>query len=112
LAGFRFSKCGQKKHSSRAYQQGLQIYRGRGSFRLSKSQFYQSINDYFVTGWSLSEDHILYTLGHQSLLLKEPVVAANLFNQLLAMTSPSINPLQQVRDLFPLNKGIQVLLPV
>ncbi len=46
--------------------------------------------------WSLSEDHILYMLGHQSLLLKEHSVAADLFNDLLAMTSPGLNPLQQV----------------
>jgi hypothetical protein len=38
----------------------------------------------------------LYTLGHQSLLLKEHSVAGNLFNDLLAMTSPGLNPLQQV----------------
>ena len=25
LAGYRFSKCGQKKHSSRAYRQGFQV---------------------------------------------------------------------------------------
>lgn len=76
LAGSRFSKCGQKRHSSRAYKQGLLIYKGRG--------------------WSLSEDHILYNLGHQSLLLKEHSVAALLFNDLLEMTSPSLNPLQQM----------------
>jgi hypothetical protein len=49
-------------------------------------------------GWSLAEDHILYTLGHQSLLLKEHSVAAGLFNDLLAMTSPGLNPLQQVNN--------------
>ena len=61
LAGYRFSKAGQKKHSSRAYRQGFQIYKGHG--------------------WSLSEDHILYNLGHQSLLLKDHSAAAVLFNE-------------------------------
>ena len=51
LAGYRFSKAGQKKHASRAYRQGFQLYKGHG--------------------WGLAEDHILYSLGHQSLLLKE-----------------------------------------
>lgn len=51
LSGYRFSKTGQNRHSSRTYRQGFQVYRDHG--------------------WSLSEDHILYTLGHQSLLLKD-----------------------------------------
>lgn len=67
LSGYRFSKSGQKFHSSRAYRQGFQIYKGHG--------------------WSLSEDHILYSLGHQSLLLKDHYTAANLFNELLSNTS-------------------------
>ena len=71
LAGYRFSKSGQKFHSSRVYRQGFQIYKGQG--------------------WSLSEDHILYSLGHQSLLLKDHYTAANLFNELLSNTNARHN---------------------
>ena len=71
LSGYRFSKSGQKFHSSRVYRQGFQIYKGQG--------------------WSLSEDHILYSLGHQSLLLKDHYTAANLFNELLSNTSARTN---------------------
>ena len=39
-------------------------------------------------GWGLSEDHILYTLGHQSLLLKDHANACTLFNELLERTKP------------------------
>jgi len=40
---------------------------------------------------------LMNKLEHQSLLLKEHSVAANLFNQLLEMSSPGLNPLQQVK---------------
>lgn len=76
LSGYRFSKSGQKRHSSRAYRQGFQIYQGQG--------------------WGLSEDHILYTLGHQSLLLKDYVTASQLFNQLLLMPQDYLPSLQQM----------------
>ncbi|QQP38581.1 Uncharacterized protein FKW44_019193, partial [Caligus rogercresseyi] len=46
--------------------------------------------------WSLSEDHILYNLGHLALLLKNHASAASLFNELFKMTIPVINPLQQM----------------
>ena len=62
-----------------------------------------------VSGWSLSEDHILYMLGHQSLLLKEHSVAAGLFNDLLAMTSPGLNPLQQVRHRHSLRFSLTIM---
>jgi hypothetical protein len=66
------------------------------------------IFNYIFVGWSLSEDHILYTLGHQSLLLKEHSVAASLFNDLLAMTSPGLNPIQQVKFDFAFeNRSLQ-----
>ena len=41
-------------------------------------------------GWGLSEDHILYTLGHQSLLLKDHANACVLFNELLERTRPGV----------------------
>ena len=47
-------------------------------------------------GWELSENHILYTLGHQSLLLKDHYTAASLFNELVSTTSNGNNPLQQM----------------
>ena len=51
-------------------------------------------------GWGLSEDHILYTLGHQSLLLKDHANACALFNELLERTKPgsaaTTSPLQQM----------------
>eukprot|EP00095_Tigriopus_kingsejongensis_P009758 maker-scaffold422_size175911-snap-gene-0.34 protein:Tk09758 transcript:maker-scaffold422_size175911-snap-gene-0.34-mRNA-1 annotation:"trafficking protein particle complex subunit 8" len=76
LSGYRFSKSGQKRHSSRAYRQGFQIYQGQD--------------------WGLSEDHILYTLGHQSLLLKDYPTASSLFNQLLLIPQNRLNSLQQM----------------
>ena len=47
-------------------------------------------------GWELAENHILYTLGHQSLLLKDHYTAASLFNELVATTNMGLNPLQQM----------------
>ena len=44
----------------------------------------------------MSENHILYTLGHQSLLLKDHYTAASLFNELVATTNVGMNPLQQM----------------
>ena len=38
-------------------------------------------------GWELSENHILYSLGHASLLLKDHYTAASLFNELVATTN-------------------------
>ena len=46
--------------------------------------------------WGLSEDHILFSLGHQSLLLKDHKNAASLFNDLLSMPTPNPNPTQQM----------------
>ena len=60
-----------------------------------------SIQIYRGLGWGLSEDHILYTLGHQSLLLKDHARACALFNELLERTRPgsataTTSPLQQM----------------
>ncbi len=77
LAGYRFTKAGQKEHAVRAYRQGFQIYKDRG--------------------WRVAEEHILYTLGHQALLMKDYSVAVDLFNQLLSgERPPSNNSLQQM----------------
>ena len=95
LSGYRFSKSGQKKHSSRAYRQGFQVYLMiRLGFRFFLNQFFFQV--YKGRGWELSENHILYTLGHQSLLLKDHYTAASLFNELVSTTNNGNNPLQQM----------------
>ncbi|XP_052816266.1 trafficking protein particle complex subunit 8-like isoform X2 [Mya arenaria] len=63
LAGHRFTKAGQRKHALRAYSQALQIYKGKG--------------------WSLSEDHINFTVGRQSHNLKQLENATVAFKHLL-----------------------------
>lgn len=63
LAGHRYSKAGQRKHSLRCYQQSYQVYDGRG--------------------WSLAEDHIHFTIGRQAASLKHVQEAASAFGRLL-----------------------------
>ncbi|XP_029042782.1 trafficking protein particle complex subunit 8 [Osmia bicornis bicornis] len=63
LAGHRFSKAGQRKHSLRCYQQAYQVYNGRG--------------------WSLAEDHIHFTIGRQAASLKQVNEAVKAFEKLL-----------------------------
>lgn len=63
LAGHRFSKAGQRKHSLRCYQQAYQVYHGRG--------------------WSLAEDHIHFTIGRQATSLKQVCEAVKAFEKLL-----------------------------
>jgi tetratricopeptide (TPR) repeat protein len=46
LAGHRFSKAAQRKHSLRSYKQAHQIYEN--------------------SGWDLAQDHIYYTIGRQA----------------------------------------------
>lgn len=58
--------------------------------------FFSPEKVYKGQGWSLSEVHILYSLGHQSLLLKKHIKASSLFNDLLAMDNPCVNPVQQM----------------
>ncbi|RUS81108.1 hypothetical protein EGW08_011148, partial [Elysia chlorotica] len=67
LAGHRFNKAGQRKHSLRAYTQALQIYKGRH--------------------WSIAEDHIHFTIGRQSFNLKHLDKAAASFKHLLVQES-------------------------
>ncbi len=56
-------------------------------------------------GWTLADDHILYTLGHQALLMKDHSTAASLFNDLLLSNSSSSLALQmcQLREFFILH---------
>ncbi|KAG1675945.1 Trafficking protein particle complex subunit 8 [Nymphon striatum] len=63
LAGHRFSKAGQRKHSLRCYKQAYQIYKNKG--------------------WSLAEDHINFTIGRQSVNLKELKKACLAFKNVL-----------------------------
>ncbi|XP_041376116.1 trafficking protein particle complex subunit 8-like isoform X2 [Gigantopelta aegis] len=63
LAGHRFNKSGQRKHSLRAYSQALQIFKGKQ--------------------WKLSEDHIHFTIGRQSFNLKQLENATSAFKHLL-----------------------------
>ncbi|GFR74415.1 trafficking protein particle complex subunit 8 [Elysia marginata] len=67
LAGHRFNKAGQRKHSLRAYTQALQIYKARH--------------------WSIAEDHIHFTIGRQSFNLKHLEKAAASFKHLLVQES-------------------------
>ncbi|XP_018410817.1 PREDICTED: trafficking protein particle complex subunit 8 isoform X2 [Nanorana parkeri] len=63
LAGHRFSKAGQKKHSLRCYCQAMQVYKGKG--------------------WSLAEDHINFTIGRQSVTLRQLDNAVSAFRHIL-----------------------------
>ncbi|XP_076665916.1 trafficking protein particle complex subunit 8 homolog l(3)76BDm isoform X1 [Andrena cerasifolii] len=74
LAGHRFSKAGQRKHSLRCYQQAYQVYSGRG--------------------WSLAEDHIHFTIGRQAASLKQVYDAVQAFEKLLNAYSKQPAPQQ------------------
>ncbi|XP_012252846.2 trafficking protein particle complex subunit 8 isoform X2 [Athalia rosae] len=74
LAGHRYSKAGQRKHSLRCYQQAYQVYNNRG--------------------WSLAEDHIHFTIGRQAASLKLVKDAAQAFERLLSIDSKQPGPQQ------------------
>lgn len=63
LAGHRFSKANQKRHSLRCYRQAYQVYEGKN--------------------WSLAEDHIHHTIGRMASGLKQGQEAAEAFARLL-----------------------------
>ncbi|XP_014226501.1 trafficking protein particle complex subunit 8 [Trichogramma pretiosum] len=67
LAGHRFSKAGQRKHSLRCYKQAYQVYENKG--------------------WSLAEDHIHFTIGKQAAALKCVDEAVIVFQKLLSASS-------------------------
>ncbi|XP_055602225.1 trafficking protein particle complex subunit 8 [Uranotaenia lowii] len=67
LAGHRFSKSGQRKHSFRTYKQAYQVFENRG--------------------WNLAEDHIQYTIGRQAINLKKLDEASNCLAHLLRPSS-------------------------
>lgn len=67
LAGHRFSKATQKKHSLRSYKQAHQVYE--------------------KSGWDLAEDHINYTIGRQAHNLHSFGEAVSSFSKLLERKS-------------------------
>lgn len=67
LAGHRYSKSAQRKHSLRCYRQALHVYSEKS--------------------WHLAEDHINFTLGRQSFNLRLLEDAQIFFRQLLEYES-------------------------
>lgn len=63
LAGHRFSKAAQRKHSLRSYKQAYQVYNDKG--------------------WRLAEDHIHYAVGKQANNLGQLNEAVQSFAKLL-----------------------------
>nr|CAH7769472.1 unnamed protein product [Callosobruchus chinensis] len=63
LAGHRFSKAAQRKHSLKCYKQAYQIYEN--------------------TGWNLAADHIHYTIGRLANNLQQFDEAIEYFSKLL-----------------------------
>lgn len=74
LAGHRYSKAGQRKHTYRCYQQAAEVYDNRK--------------------WTLAEDHINYTLGRQASYLNYSDKSAEYFGKLLSIDSQQ-NGIQQ-----------------
>ncbi|KAL3290126.1 hypothetical protein HHI36_023491 [Cryptolaemus montrouzieri] len=75
LAGHRFSKAAQKRHSLRSYKQAYQIFKDNG--------------------WNLACDHIHYTIGRQANYLNSYDEAVDSFSKLLLGESKQ-TPQQQV----------------
>nr|CAD7454701.1 unnamed protein product [Timema tahoe] len=74
LAGHRFSKAGQRKHSLRCYRQALQVFENKS--------------------WGLAEDHIHFTIGRLAMNLKQVSEAAVSFSRLLNPSSSQNGPQQ------------------
>uniref|UniRef100_UPI00358F5108 trafficking protein particle complex subunit 8 isoform X2 n=1 Tax=Myxine glutinosa TaxID=7769 RepID=UPI00358F5108 len=74
LAGHRYLKASQRKHSLRCYMQALQVYRGRG--------------------WCLAEDHINLTIARQSFSLHQLDASVSAFRHVLLHESRQ-TPAQQ-----------------
>lgn len=73
LAGHRYSKASQRKHSLKCYKQAFQIYKAKG--------------------WNLAEDHIHYTIGKQANFLSQLDEAVDSYSRLL--TGSSKQPAEQ-----------------
>ncbi|XP_067001319.1 trafficking protein particle complex subunit 8 isoform X2 [Anabrus simplex] len=76
LAGHRFAKAGQRQHSMRCYRQAYQVYEKKC--------------------WSLAEDHIHLTTGHQAANLKQLTESAKAFAHLLTPMSRQTGAQQAV----------------
>ncbi|XP_026473845.1 trafficking protein particle complex subunit 8 isoform X2 [Ctenocephalides felis] len=63
LAGHRYSKSGQKRHSLRCYKQAYQVYESRG--------------------WRLAEDHINFTIGRLAINLNQGSESVEALTRLL-----------------------------
>lgn len=100
LAGHRFNKAGQKKHSLRCYQQAYQVYKGKG--------------------WNLAEDHIHFTIGRQAAYLHMTELSAEAFGRLFNPTSKQSPPQQaaflreylQIFQQLPSEAGVLPALPI
>jgi tetratricopeptide (TPR) repeat protein len=75
LAGHRYSKSFQRRHALRTYGQALEFYQEKS--------------------WSLAEDHINFSLGHQSFTLKQLEDAYVAFHRLLSHSWNLQQPKQQ-----------------
>lgn len=76
LAGHRFSKASQRKHSLKCYKQAFQIYQAKG--------------------WNLAEDHIHYTIGRQANNLNHLEEAVDSYAHLLTGCSKQSAEQQQI----------------
>lgn len=76
LAGHRYSKAAQRKHSLRCYKQAFQVYRN--------------------TGWDLACDHIHYTIGRQANNLQQFNEAVQSFSELIRGESKQTGQQQAV----------------
>lgn len=76
LAGHRFSKAGQKRHSLRCYMQASKIYANKG--------------------WNLAEDHVNFTIGKQANNLQMLDEAVKAFGAMLSGKSKQVPQQQEV----------------
>ncbi|XP_065215797.1 trafficking protein particle complex subunit 8 [Planococcus citri] len=76
LAGHRFAKAGQRRHSLRCYRQAYQVYQDKS--------------------WSLAEDHIHFTIGKLASSLKQKEVTAAEFAKLFINPSTQLPSQQSV----------------
>ncbi|KAG8041820.1 hypothetical protein G9C98_007124 [Cotesia typhae] len=93
LAGHRFSKAGQRKHSLRCYQQAYQVYSNKG--------------------WSLAEDHIHFTIGRQAASLKQVEESVKAFEKLLSPSSkqPAVQQAAFLREFLHINNLVLQQVP-
>lgn len=90
LAGHRFSKAGQRRHSLRCYKQAYQVSKMNRKLRYSSTNkvcivnvWFNKLQLYKGKSWTLAEDHINFTIGRQSFNLKELQKACSAFKVLL-----------------------------